>query len=115
MNAFQSMNMGLGAKKPTKPTHRGRKPSGKPGAQHMGALVAAHGKGDFHGAKIAALNYAKAMTQHLSGLGAAATGGTETDPMDVGQTAVAPAAPPITSAPKPAGPSMAQRAMMKKK
>lgn len=116
MNIFQSMNMGLGAKKAPKPTHRGRKPSGKPGAQHLSAQTAAHGKGDFAGAKSAALNYANAIHKHMLGLGAAQTGGDETEPMDSGQEEMAEAQPPIVSAPKtttPSGPSMAQRAMMK--
>lgn len=45
-------------------THRGRKPSGKPGAKHLTALQAAHGKGDFKAAKTHALNYAKEAHSH---------------------------------------------------
>lgn len=72
-------------------THRGRKPSAKPGAMHLATLQQAHGKGDHHGAKIAALNYAKAMTQHLSGMASAppdepepTNAPEETDPMTSG-------------------------------
>lgn len=45
-------------------THRGRKPSGKPGATHLDALQKAHGSGDFKSAKTHALNYANACTKH---------------------------------------------------
>lgn len=45
-------------------THRGRKPSTKPGAKHLAALQQAHGKGDYKAAKTHALNYAKECHAH---------------------------------------------------
>ena len=43
-----------------KPTRRGRKKSGKPGADHLAKLQVAHGKGDHKAARRHALDYAKA-------------------------------------------------------
>ncbi len=57
--------MGLPSGTPAKKaTHRGRKKSGKPGAEHLSKLQQAHGAGDFASAKTHALNYAKAAHQH---------------------------------------------------
>lgn len=41
-----------------------RAKSGKPGAEHLGALQRAHAAGDLKAAKRAALDYAKAAHQH---------------------------------------------------
>lgn len=58
--ASQATGLPAGKKK----THRGRKPSDKPGAKHLSELQRAHGAGDFKTAKIHALNYAKAAHSH---------------------------------------------------
>lgn len=58
--ASQALGLPMG-KSAKKSTHRGRKPSGKPGASHLAALQAAHGSGDLGQAKTHALNYAKAI------------------------------------------------------
>lgn len=49
-----------------KATRRGRKPSGKPGADHLAKLQAAHGQGDHKSARRHALDYAKATSRFES-------------------------------------------------
>lgn len=101
MNSMQSMNMGIPQKKKT---HRGRKPSTKPGADHLSKLTQAHGANDHHGAKVHALNYAKAMTKHM---------GTMPEEVgSVGDVASPAKAAPVSTA--PAAQSMARMAMMKR-
>lgn len=108
MNSLHGMNMGMPMGK--KPTHRGRKPSGKPGAQHLSALTAAHGKGDFKAAQHAALNYANAAVKHLKGQAQMEPGMADVTPVQ--QVSVN---QPSTMPAKPAGPSMARMAMLKRK
>ena len=55
-----SAHLGL-SNKPKK-----RSGHGKPGAHHLSALTHAHGAGDFAKAKTHALNYAKAIHQHMN-------------------------------------------------
>lgn len=60
----------IGDGPPTKKaTHRGRKPSGKPGASHLAALQKAHGAGNYGEAGTHALNYANAAKAHAKGVG----------------------------------------------
>jgi hypothetical protein len=54
---------------------RGRKPSTKPGAQHLGALQKAHAAGDFKAAKTHALNFANALHAHMSSMTAGVASG----------------------------------------
>jgi len=108
MNALQSMNIGMPPSKKKK-THRGRKPSTKPGAQHLAALTQAHGAGNLQGAKTAALSYANAVHKHMTGMAsmtepdADETGG----PPDLDADDTTPPTPPA-----PKAPSMARQAMM---
>lgn len=97
---------------PKKKTHRGRKPSGKPGAQHLSALQLAHGKGDTKGAHRAALDYAKELTKHHKGMSepdADEMGGPSDNDMDDRMTI----ATPVKKAPDSRA-ALAKLAMRKK-
>jgi hypothetical protein len=95
-------HLGVSASKPKKKKHSGR---GKPGASHLAQLTQAHGQGQFQQAKVHALNYANAVTKHLTGtptpMADNAADDSETDDMTP-----TPAAPPSTAAPSaPSGSS----------
>lgn len=84
-----------------KKTHRGRKPSGKPGADHLSNLQRAHGSGDLKAAKRHALDYAKAVHSH-----------SEPDADDATAMPGA-AAPPVAKAPPSNPPSNPRAALAK--
>lgn len=100
---------------------RGPRPkSSKPGAVHLSALQTAHGKGDHHSAKLAALNYAKAITQHMTAAAPRMDAPTEGDVVDASVSAGPSALPsPVTSASVPTVPDararLAKLAMMRRK
>lgn len=55
------------AGKPAPPKGAKKRPGrGKPGASHLAQLTQAHGAGNFAQAKTHALNYAKAVHQHMN-------------------------------------------------
>src|SRR5205085_2033062 len=112
MNTMQGINLGLTTKK--KSTHRGRKPSAKPGAQHLSALTQAHGRSDLKTAKVAALNYAKAVHTAM-GAPAEADADQIPGPDDQGNNSlsVSMAGPTTQSAPAPST-SMARMAAMRR-
>ncbi len=124
MNAMSlaSQMTGLPMKKPT---HRGRKPSGKPGASHLAALQAAHGAGNLAQAKTHALNYAKAVHQSMAGTAGSASGPDEPDvtgSLDEAEPAsmmaippAKPVAPKASAAPNPRLVQLAQIAKGRKK
>ena len=105
-NTAASAFTGLPAKK-KKPTHRGRKPSGKPGANHLDLLNKAHSAGDHAMARTHALNYAKATmgsagpAQPASVADASTAGGPDNDADDVMSNA-SPSVVSAASTPKPA-------------
>lgn len=66
MNPLQLASSMTGLPSGKKPTKRGRKPSGKPGSDHLSKLQEAHGKGDHKSARLHALNYAKATSRYES-------------------------------------------------
>lgn len=66
MNPFGVASAVTGLPRGKKKTHRGRKPSGKPGAEHLANLQKAHGAGDHKSARRHALEYAKATRKHES-------------------------------------------------
>lgn len=109
-SSLHAMHLGLA---PKKKARRTRKPSGKPGAEHISKLMAAHGAGDLKSAKSHALNYAKAIH------GAMGQPAGEADAMQAPEPALPVKAPSIVSAgmpgAKPPGASMARMAMMKRK
>lgn len=105
---------GLPMKAKKKAVHRGRKPSGKPGASHLAKLQQAHSAGNLAEAKTHALNFAKAVHQAMQG--------TEPDADDsMTATNPEPAAPsmaPMSAPPKPMGnprARLAQLAMSRKR
>lgn len=105
---FAAQNAGLSQPK-KKPTKRGRKPSGKPGSDHLTKLQQAHGTGDVKSAVTHALNYANAATKHLKGAGATAA-----DPVDMASADSPP--PTAPSAPSSNGrAALAKLAMSRKK
>lgn len=99
-----------------KPTHRGRKPSTKPGASQLGALQQAHAAGDFKAAKSAALNYANTVHTHLTSQPQAGNGmvnGMTMDDQDTTSDQMpAMSAPPSASPPKVPGNGRAQLAKL---
>lgn len=101
----------LPAKAPSAPkTHRGRKPSTKPGASHLGMLQQAHAAGDFKAAKTHALNYAKAVHAGATMPDDSATDGMSEPDTDDMPSSVMTGVPPAPS--KPAGPSRAMLAKL---
>lgn len=97
---FASALTGLPVKKPHV---RGRKPSSKPGAQHLGLLQKAHAAGDMKAARTHALNYARASMMAPGGAPTAPTPGID-DETDEGMdmpTMAAPKAPVMPKAPVP--------------
>ncbi len=103
---------------PRKKTKRGRKPSGKPGSEHIAALQKAHGAGDFKAAKTAALNYAKAAHAHV-GTNDSTVAPTNSPPMVETDFGADTATPPGQSDIAPAKPdrraALAKIAMSRKK
>lgn len=114
----------LGLKNPKTPTpstkpsaRRGRKPSTKLGASHLGMLQKAHAAGDFGAARTHALNYAKATMGGMgAGMGGGMGGGTPGD-TDADDPSMSPAPTPPAARPTAnlsANPSANPRAMLAK-
>lgn len=110
MNSFNSLSAmtGMPSGQKKKPTRRGRKPSGKPGASHHAAMNQAYAAGDHAKAKSHALNFAKALHTHMTG--AVQPDAAIADPADQGMSP-APAAMPAAKPPAPK-PGMGQLAAM---
>lgn len=92
---------GLPTGKPKGKTHRGRKPSGKPGASHLSQLQQAHGSGDFKAAKTHALNYAKAVHIAPSSTDVLMGGGGDQESADDAMAPVAASVAPPTPIARP--------------
>lgn len=95
---------------PKKHAGKSRRPK-KPGGNHLAQLTQSHGAGDHHAAKIHALNYAKAITQHLKGSAASSPMGDDT--AVTGDAPATNTAPPAATSPAGASAPSSLAALMR--